>query len=60
MSEKIITKGDTVNICFTTADAEHEVKILYTPRASGDCFVAERVDGTIVNIQTYCKMVKVR
>lgn len=55
-----IKEGDTVNIYFDRCDAEHEVEILYTPCSTGDCFKVKRIDGTIVNVQTYCKIVKVR
>ena len=60
MSVETIKKGDTVDIHWETLMGEFGVKILYTPCQTGDCFTAEREDGTILNVQNYCKMVKVK
>ncbi len=59
MGEKKISEGDTVDIHWENLMAEFGVKILYTPCQTGDSFTAEREDGTILNVQNYCKMVKV-
>ena len=53
-----IKEGDTVNIYFERCDAEHEVEILSTPQATGDCFTVKRANGTLVNVQNYSKIVK--
>lgn len=55
-----INVGDTVNVYFNTADAEHEVKVLGVPSDVIKYFIVERDNGMIVNIQDFCKMVKVR
>lgn len=59
MDEKI-KEGDFVDIHWENLLAEFEVEILYTPCATGDAFRVKREDGTILNVQNYCKMVKVR
>ena len=57
--KKYIETGDKVNVYFEHADAELYVTITYRPVATGDCWYAEREDGTIVAIQTFAKMEQV-
>ena len=54
-----IAIGDIVDVFFTSSNPEINVEILYTPVATGDCFVVRRSDTrrTLVDIQTYEKIV---
>ena len=55
-----LDEGDRANFYFypSTLD-EYDVKILYKPCATGDCWRIQRKDGTVVIIQTFIKAVKV-
>ena len=52
--------GDFVNVYFNGIEHEFSVQVLYTPFATGDVWSVKRQDGTIVDIQSFCKMVKLR
>lgn len=58
--KKFIQTGDKVNVFFEYADPEWGVTITYRPVATGDCWYAEREDGTVVAIQTFAKMEQVK
>lgn len=55
-----IKKGDFVDIQWEHLQSEFGVEILYVPCATGDSFIARREDGTIIQVQNYCRMVKLR
>lgn len=58
MADNKIDVGDRVDVYFAHINGESDVRVLHIPSATGDCFILERTDGTIVNVQMYSKMVK--
>ena len=59
MSKERINVGDTVCVYFNTADAIFDAEVLYTPCATGDCFILKDKKGSIYNVQQYNYMVKI-
>jgi len=56
--KKRIDVGDTVDVYLGDyTEREDRVKVLYTPAATGDSWVVQRRDGTIVHVQMFQKMV---
>lgn len=58
MSERIDV-GDYVNIYWEGVQPEFNIKVLYTPVATGDSWVFKRFDGKIIYANLYSKMEKV-
>ena len=54
---RIIVEGDVVDVYFDTVECEFNVKVLYTPIVTGDCFHLRRQDGTLIYVMNFCKMV---
>jgi len=50
--------GSVVDILWEHVNAEYDVKVLYIPQATGDSWVLKRPDGTVIIVNTFCKMVK--
>lgn len=49
--------GMIINVFWEHIDAEYDVKVLYIPQATGDSWVLKRTDGTVIIVNTFCKMV---
>ena len=54
----MIKEGDIVIVHFEHTECEFRVKVLHTPCATGDSWIFERKDGTIVYVNSFSKMVK--
>ena len=59
MTEKIEI-GDRVNVFFDRVDGEFNALVLGYPAGPGDCWRLKRLDDTVVQVQTYAKMVRVK
>ena len=55
-----IKEGDIVNIYWEYIEIEYKVKVLYTPCGTGDSWLFEREDGTIIYVNSFGKMEKVK
>lgn len=53
-----LKEGDIVDVYFDYNEAEFNVKVLYTPIATGDCFHLERPNGTLIYVMNFTKMVR--
>lgn len=58
MSDRIEV-GDHVTVRWEYIPVLHDVEVLYTPQATGDCFVLKDKHGNIYNVQTYAVMEKI-
>ena len=53
-----IQEGDIVKVYWENVEAEHDLRVLHIPTATGDSWICERMDGTPIYIQMFCKMIK--
>ena len=56
--EDKIQEGNIVDVIFEAAQCEFNMKVLYTPQATGDSWQLQRQDGTMVYVQLFAKMIK--
>ncbi len=54
----MIKKGDIVSVYWETSDCEFKVEVLYAPGQAGDHWTFKRKDGTIINVFSYSKIVR--
>lgn len=57
MSETI-NIGDRVSVFFERCEAEINVKVVNIPGGTGDSWALQRMDGTLVYVQTFSKIVR--
>lgn len=60
MNPQRIEIGDTVDVFFSTTDAEFSVVLEYSPGFDNDVYVCVRQDGTPVYIKQFDKIVLVK
>lgn len=54
-----IEKGDRVNVFFDRGEPEYNVQVMEFPAGFGDSWQLVRLDGTVVYVQTFTKMVRI-
>lgn len=54
----MIKPGDRVTIYFERVEAEYNVEVVTVPQKSHEAWELKKLDGTIVYVQQYSKMIR--